>query len=89
MTGSGDGEDSSQEEVSALLVEVEAAERVERPFFRGGCLVVPGEWRSRLAKARESGVPAGVMEVLVGKFLGGSLGAAGSLAHLGQSWGTS
>ena len=49
-TGSGDREDVSREEVLALLVEVEAAERVERPFFRGGCLVVPGEWRSCLAE---------------------------------------
>ena len=82
MTGSGGGEDSSREEVSVLLVEVEAAERVERPFFRGGCLVVPGEWRSRLAEARESGEPAGVMEVSVGKFVGRSVGTAGSLADL-------
>ena len=71
-----------REEVFALLVEMEAAEWVGRPLFWGGCLVVPGEWRSRLAEARESGEPAGVMEVSVGKFVGRSLGAAGSLADL-------
>ena len=81
-TGSGDREDASREEVSALLVEVEAAERVERLFFRGGCLVVPGEWRSRLVKAWEPGAPAGVMEVSGGRFLDGSLGGAESPADL-------
>ena len=82
MTGSGDGEDASREEVSALLVEVEAVERVERPFFGGGCSVVPGEWRLRLVKARGSSAPVGVMEASVGRFLDGSLGATESPADL-------
>ena len=45
-------------------------------------MVVPGEWRSRLAEARESGEPAGVMEASGGKFVGRSLGAAGSLVDV-------
>ena len=81
-TGSGDGEDALREEVLALLVEVEAVERVERPFFGGGCSVVPGEWRLRLVKARGSSAPVGVMEVSGGRFLDGSLGAAESPADL-------
>ena len=43
--------DTLQEEVAALLVETEAAERAGRLLFWGGFLVVPGEWQSLLVEA--------------------------------------
>ena len=63
-----EGVDAAWEEAAVLLVETgEAAERLERPLFWGGFLVVPREWRSLLVKAQESGAPVGAGEVLVGR----------------------
>ena len=78
------GDDTSQEEVAALLVETEAAERAEQLLFWGGFLVVPGEWRSLSVKTQELGVPVGVREALVRGVVvvEGCLGAAGSRVDL-------
>ena len=73
-----------QGEVATLLVETEAAERLGRPLFWGGFLVVPGEWRSLSVKTQELGVPVGVREALVRGVVvvEGCLGAAGSRVDL-------